>query len=694
MRKLRGALAVPLVVSISCLAAPARETGPATTAGSTKNFAPLGIRADAKAANQAVILGTDDRNGSTILALPTLQTKGLVDAMFVKLGGVEVAAGGSTPVKLSTEPNKDGSVQVGIYEELAGGTGSQWRAGVWVSAFVAASTLGKDLTDFSFSAASGGYIDGASASGLMAGGFLATMTGEKIDPTVTMTGIINPDGTIGPVGGIPEKFAAAIEKGKRKVGYPIGMRWSKSEVTGKDVDLVALAKAKGAEAIEIANVHEAYKLLTGKTLPEPLPVSEAEMALDDDTVKGIDAKYKVWQRKLASEWAALLQLQQSGRLPSRLLAMAALAQSTAERAEQLHKQGLIAGAYAKMLTAWVYAASATDTYDIVAKIQAHDLDGAAAAVASLDQLDSLTTDVFKKIGAIKPSTLGGHLLMISAFQAALRSWGFKMFARDSIGTTKELIELLRSRSAAELAGPEVAEAVVDRVAPTVFLIGQTVASSVMAAEELEFMTETSVNYMCSIPNIKRMSTSFQSAGAAGVNYFDTLLVEPAAKQLGLSLDQARVRIAMSEPNYLVAYMLSHLQQADGLPKQLRDAWGENSPQWNLMSLAGSELAYYNSSELIAKYYSLGATTDYQTGKVTAVAHDKAFMNMLASAERTARASARGARIATGSIPVQAKLAYQQATIAREGDIADKLDALSQFWLSSAYSQTAVMLARN
>ena len=31
---------------------------------------------------------------------------------------------------------------------------------------------------------------------------------------------------------------------------------------------------------------------------------------------------------------------------------------------------LKAGGYAKMLVAWVYAASAIDTYDIVAKIQA------------------------------------------------------------------------------------------------------------------------------------------------------------------------------------------------------------------------------------------------------------------------------------------------------------------------------------
>src|SRR4051812_11350646 len=208
MGNLRGAMALPLLAALSCGGTHKPTTGGGTAGGTTKSYDPLTIKDDSKAANQAVILGTDDKNGSTVLPLPVEPSKGLVDAMVVRMGGGVTPSGASTPVKLSTSPNGDGSVQVGIYEEMAGGTGAQWRAGVWVSAFVAATALGKDLTDFTFSASSGGFIDGASASGLMAGGFLATMTGQKIDANVTMTGIINPDGTIGPVGGIPEKFAA------------------------------------------------------------------------------------------------------------------------------------------------------------------------------------------------------------------------------------------------------------------------------------------------------------------------------------------------------------------------------------------------------------------------------------------------------------------------------------------------------
>jgi hypothetical protein len=291
--------------------------------------------------------------------------------------------------------------------------------------------------------------------------------------------------------------------------------------------------------------------------------------------------------------------------------------------------------------------------------------------------------------------LGDHLRMIAAFQAALRSWGFKVFARDSIAGAKDLIVQLSARSPYELRAPATAEALVERVAPTVLQIGQTVASAALASDELEILAAASVPYEGSIPELQRIAKSFQSAGTAGVHYFETLVVEPAATQLGVPVDQARVRVATTEPGYLVAYMLSRLDQVDGLPAELEKTWGAQSPQWSLLALAGSVLAYYTSAELIAKYHALGIRIDPRTGRSQdVVSHPKAFENMLASAERNARAAARAAKIATGSIPVPAKLAYQQATIVRAGDVADQLQALSQYWMSSAYSQAAVMLARN
>lgn len=695
MGKLRGALALS-VFALAC--GPKGSTKPTggapPTPGEKKDFKPLEIKADAKAPNQAVILGTDDKNGSTIIKLPTVETFGKVDAMFVRMGGGQPASGGSSPVKLSTGPNPDRTVRVGLYEELAGGAGPQWRAGVWVASITAANTLGKDLTDFSFSASSGGYIDGASASGLMTAGFLATMTGAQIDPNATMTGIINPDGSIGPVGGIPEKFKGNIEKGKKRIGFPIGMRWARSAATGRMVDLVELAKENGAEAVEIASVFEAYRLLTGRSLPEPVPVADKEMMLDEETNKALDAKYKDWLKRYGEELETLIKLQQAGRLPALLTEMGKRAVETAEKADKLQKQGYNGAAYSKMLDAWVFAASATDAFDVLTKLQNGDGDQALRAIGELDELEKQTIEMFKKVGAMKPTTMGGHLMMLGAYQAALRAYGYKMFANDAVRNTKRFVAALASRDPSELGSKEVADLIVENVAPTVVLIGRTVAETALASQRMEFESEKSVNYMCNIPNVKRMTTSYQSAAAAGINYFETIVVAPLAEQAGLSVDDARQRFAMREPNYLVAFVLSRMEQASsGVMADLKKEWGDKSLQWNLMSLAGSELAYAKSAELVNKYYSLGIKPD-ASGRATTVDHEKAFLNMLVSAERTARANARAARIATGSIPVQAKLAYQLAAIQREGDMQDKLEALAGFWTSSAYSQTAVMLARN
>src|SRR5690349_7464869 len=126
MGKFRGVLAAALVISCGGTRSTTPKPEPPLE---VKTYGPLGIKADSKAPNQAVILGTDDRNGSTILPLPVAQGNTAVDAMFVKMAAQpENITGGMSPVKLATAPNQDGSVQVGIFEEFAGGTGPQWRA--------------------------------------------------------------------------------------------------------------------------------------------------------------------------------------------------------------------------------------------------------------------------------------------------------------------------------------------------------------------------------------------------------------------------------------------------------------------------------------------------------------------------------------------------------------------------------------
>ena len=668
--------------------------GPRPVQAGTKQVAPLQIEEEAKSPAQALILGTDAKGGSTVLPLAGAESRVSVDSMWVRMGGGP-AVGGASPVALVTSPNPEGTVRVGIYEEVAGSLGPQWRAGVWLASFVSSTVINKDLTDFKFTAEAGGHVDGASASGLMTAGFLASMIGAKVDPAVTMTGIINPDGTIGPVGGIPQKFLGSIEKGKKKLGYPIGMRHATDANSGERVDLVQLAKEHGAEAVEVADVYAAVELLTGKRLPRPVPVDEVKMALEDEVEKALDEKYTAWFKLLSEEWTRLIELNNAGRLPQGLIQLAAIAQAEGQAAEKLKNQGLSASAYHRIVRAWVYAAGATATSELLELAQAGDLIGARAKLHEFQGL-AITTDAsLRTIAQMKPATMGGHLQMLSAFQTAIGGWGFHTFSGEFLAQqTAAMFTELEKLPKPALAERPVGDAIVAGTAPMVLAIARAVASSAMALESIDIEGQKSINYICSLPNVKRLATSFQSAAGSNLAYFDSLIVAELAKAFNLPPDQAKIKFAGFEPDYLVALMAGSVAGMGGLPDQLKKEWGESSIAWGLFTLAASELSFFRTSMLISKWYSLGVQNDPITGRPTSVQHEKAFFNMLTFAEQRARENARAALVATGEIPVQARLRYQQAKVLREGDLADKLAALEGYWAASVYAQTAVMLARN
>lgn len=646
--------ALAALLAVSCGGARA-TTGPQPDLDNMKMYEPFAMRDDAKRPHQAVILGTDAKGGSTVIKLPARESRVTVDASGVR-------------VTLATAPNPDGTVQVGIYETRADTTGTpQWRAGVWVAALVAANTLGKDLMDFTFSASAAGEIDGPSASALIAAGFLVTMTGATVDPSATLTGTINADGTVGPVGGVAEKFKAALAQGKKKVGYPSGMRRVHVDATNV-VDLAELAKASGAVAVEIANVHDAYKLLTGTALPASIPVAASEMAVDPETKVLIEAKYNTWRIGVD---AKLAQLRQP---PASLAAVVTSAERMANRAQALRARGSVAAAFSELVGASIQVSAATGAADILGKVSGGDLAGAEAALATIEHLEP--NRALRVIAEVKPTTIGGHISMMAAFQSALRGAGFASLARYHAEETVAHLRTLAGKSPKELASPT--EVLVGLVVRAEHARARSATDSTIAVERLEYEKAKSIGYMCSIPNVIRLATSFRSASTAGISFFEAMR--------GITNDTARMQIATSEPDYTIAYALSRL---DVSGEDIKKVLGETSIAWNLMVLAGAERAYIDSAQLTAKYYALD-----ENKYLAASDRETAVARMLTSAEYATRASARAALVATGAIPVQAKITYELATSLRDGDSGEKLAALVSYWAATTYLQTAVMLSRN
>src|SRR5262249_30689914 len=139
------------------------------------------------------------------------------------------------------------------------------------------------------------------------------------------------------------------------------------------------------------------------------------------------------------EWPALLQREQSGRLPAAVRWLVRSAHERSERAEALHRAGKLPAAAVRMAGAWMSAAAANAAYAVIARLAAGDVDGAAAALGAAGTADASTGALLSKIGALRPSTLAGHLAMVSAFQAALRGWSYDAFVADSIRATTQLL---------------------------------------------------------------------------------------------------------------------------------------------------------------------------------------------------------------------------------------------------------------
>src|SRR5262249_54624425 len=83
---------------------PPAPVPPAPLVVRTEHYAPLGMATDAKLPGQAVILGTDESNGSTVLPLATTPRTAVVDAMVVTPGGSGPASGRMIAVALTTAP--------------------------------------------------------------------------------------------------------------------------------------------------------------------------------------------------------------------------------------------------------------------------------------------------------------------------------------------------------------------------------------------------------------------------------------------------------------------------------------------------------------------------------------------------------------------------------------------------------------
>jgi hypothetical protein len=252
-----------------------------------KSYAPFDMAHDVNDPRWAVVLGAGAPAGATLLAIrPVGQVQVDVPGDLDR---------GAQHVDLMVASRIAATATVA-------GDADPWQLSGVLAATVAARALGKDFGGYAWrvtsplavttEASGAGTVPGLAASAVLAAGFLAAVTGATVDTSVGIVASVLPDGSLAAPPGLPEAVDSLLTLGKRRLGVPAGAIRAASSRTGREVDLAALIRERGAELIPLTDVGEAYRLLTGSDFPGAVPLTVEEMKLPSSITDALARDYK------------------------------------------------------------------------------------------------------------------------------------------------------------------------------------------------------------------------------------------------------------------------------------------------------------------------------------------------------------------------------------------------------------------
>jgi predicted S18 family serine protease len=561
--------------------------------------------------------------------------------------GQVVGSAHDVGIRLATSGSKE--FRVGFTEDEVAGTGDQWRAAGWNAATVATLLSCSPLTGREVTFDVTGEIDGPSAGALLTVGTLALIRGDKIKKDIAMTGTINPDGTVGPVGGIPFKIEGAGEAGFKRVLIPAGQRNFTLE-DGSEVDVLDVGEENGVKVTEVADIYAAYKAFTGKTLPRPSASGNTE--LSPKVYDKIDALVSGWQAEYNSSVGEFSALDPT--IQSNLTGLTTLAQQASDEADNLAQEGLQAGAYGKAVLAAAYANSAVKTGQA---LQIYLTQGVAPFISQIDAsaaIDGKVDAALEKLEADAPTTLSEATGLIDAYglvwdAASISSYADDQFAAaNAVATPEEALTLLITGAVLkELAGTQIESA--DEIQQlSAGLPGPKLAKSL---------------------DIESVSDFFRKSAEANLNAFDTLFIASNAQSAGVDDATFKNAFAAADTDYLLALSGSNIGAS------INDKVKGKNAAYAKLGVASTLFA--RSAGLIGKYYSFNAITDADFN-VTGVVHDRALISALDFAKDQA-AAAIGTLRKNKVEPATVVGAYEGGNVEREGAVSNKLDALNAYW---------------
>ncbi|MEZ0249166.1 MAG: S16 family serine protease [Thermoproteus sp.] len=218
----------------------------------------------------AVLLAVVTALAAVLAPLRPGQSVHVVGTATINALAVSSSGGGAVvPIEITLLSPGNGRVYVAGVPEAGEGFGPSAQ----VALYVAARLAGSPASNYTALVRVKGLeasVGGPSASGYITAAMFALMKGLPIRNDTAMTGIILPDGTIGWVGGVGDKVAAAAQNGMKYVLVPLGEQGKASGVSGVKV-------------IPIATIQQAIYYLTGYNVTLPYGPSSLNATVFNET---------------------------------------------------------------------------------------------------------------------------------------------------------------------------------------------------------------------------------------------------------------------------------------------------------------------------------------------------------------------------------------------------------------------------
>ena len=577
------------------------------------------------------------------------------------------AIGGVSPVRVSVRPSQNKELRVGFFEEEVGGLGPMWQAAGWTAVVVSSQILNIDPRDFEFAYSVGGRIDGPSAGAFMTIATLAALQGHQVADDIFMTGTINPDGTIGPVGGIPQKIQGAVDSGARMVLIPAGQRYDVDVNTGNSVDVIEVGQQLGVEVREVSDIFQAYALLTGKELARGRVASAAPQlpprAFDRTRAKAREwlARYQDARQRFNSLAPEIVEL-----FGEELDAT----DQTAESAENALQQGLAAVGYSRALDAavqaqiWLLIGEMVQRYAASPEIDTlvEYLTSTQATLAEKDAvLDLLRTE--------QPRSASDYVALFDAYTNIGQAEGLVVLADTAI-------QQLLAQGAGSMSEEDLLAKLMEISA--YYVLARDFVQLARDSVDIGFGYGSPQD----IPKerVEAMAELLRHAADANMAYFDSIIVDQVAEDWGVHPNIAKEMVMNYDWSYLFA--VAAQQGVQRLSAGVGD-----TEQVSRLRLGAAVSNYALTSSLIAKHYSLGAVMDAD-GNIIDVTRERSLADMLDLADQRAKEL-----IAQNKdVPVMAMLYYENARMSRQGGPEDQLSALGDYWTAATLAAVQSYLA--